>query len=426
MRIASITAGAGGMYCGSCMKDNTLANALHRLGHECLLVPCYTPLRLDEPQAEASPIFLGGLTMYLQQQYGWLRSIPGFLARWMASPWLLRKVSGSTVKIDAAQLAPMTVSMLRGTHGNQRAEVNRLIDWLADEVKPEVVLLTNVLLSGIIPELKRRLNVPVFTTLQGDDIFLEELPAPARAEAIQLIQQNCEPVTGHIATCRYYADFMAGYLGLPRDRIQVVYPGIELHHFATDSKSTNREVLNIGYLARIAPEKGFHLLVEALSKLHQMADVPKWHFQAAGYCAGYRKDYLEENRAKAQKAGWGERFTYIGEPDRAGKDNFLHNLDLFSVPTTYQEPKGLYVLEAWACGVPVVQPAHGSFPELIEESQGGLLVTPHDTTALAEGLAKLLRDTVLRRQLGEAGRKAVREKFSSAVMAKATITVIGK
>ncbi|HQR09411.1 MAG TPA: glycosyltransferase family 4 protein [Gemmatales bacterium] len=424
MRIASITAGAGGMYCGSCMKDNTLANALHRRGHECLMIPCYTPLRLDEPEAKATPIFLGGLTMYLQQQHGWLRRIPSFLARWMASPWLLRKVSGSTVKIDAAQLAPMTLSMLKGTHGYQRSEVNRLIDWLVDEVKPEVILLTNVLLSGIIPELKRRLNMPVFTTLQGDDIFLEELPAAERAEAIQLIRQNCEQVTGHIATCRYYADFMAGYLGLDRDRMRVVYPGIDLHHFASDAKPADREVLNIGYLARIAPEKGFHVLVEALSKLHQMPDVPKWQFHAAGYCAGYRKDYLEENRAKAQQAGWGDRFSYVGEPDRAGKAKFLQDLDVLSVPTTYQEPKGLYVLEAWACGVPVVQPAHGSFPELIEASQGGLLVTPHDTTALAEGLAKMLRNALLRRQMGEAGRTAVQVKFSSDVMAQATLAAM--
>lgn len=424
MRIAYITAGAGGMYCGSCMKDNTLANALHRLGHECLLIPCYTPLRLDEPAAQATPIFLGGLTMYLQQQYGWLRRIPGFLSRWLASAWLLRQVSGGAVKIQAAELAPMTLSMLKGTHGHQRSEVNRLIDWLAEEFQPEVILLTNVLLSGIIPELKRRLNVPVFTTLQGDDIFLEELPAAARAEALHLIRQNCESVSGHIATCQYYADFMAGYLDLPRDRIRVVYPGIELDHFATEIKPAEHEVLNIGYLARIAPEKGFHILIDALSKLHQMSDVPPWQFQAAGYCAAYRKEYLEENRAKAQQAGWGDRFSYVGEPDRVAKAQFLQGLDVFSVPTSYQEPKGLYVLEAWACGVPVVQPAHGSFPELIAASQGGVLVPPGNATALADGLAKLLRNATVRREMGAAGRTAVRTIFSSESMAQATLAAM--
>lgn len=424
MRIASITAGAGGMYCGSCMKDNTLAHALQALGHECLLIPCYTPLRLDEPSASSSPIFLGGLTMYLQQQYSWLRRIPTFLSKWMASTWLLRKVSGSAVKIDAGQLAPMTVSMLRGLEGNQRSEINRLIDWLADDYQPDVVLLTNVLLSGIIPELKRRLKVPIVTTLQGDDIFLEELPAPARQEAIELIRKNCGDASGHIATCHYYADFMANYLGLPRDTISVVYPGIELEHFKPGGDIVKNDVLKIGYLARIAPEKGFHQLVDALGLLNQMPDVPAWRFQAAGYCAAYRQGYLEENRQKANTAGWGDRFEYLGEPDRTAKARFLHSLDLFSVPTTYQEPKGLYLLEAWACGIPVVQPAHGAFPELIQATEGGVLVPPGDSQALANAIAALLRDAEARHCLGIQGKQAVQEKFSATAMAKATVKVL--
>jgi glycosyltransferase involved in cell wall biosynthesis len=425
MRIASITAGAGGMYCGSCMKDNTLANALHRLGHECILIPCYTPLRLDEPQASGSPIFLSGLTMYLQQQYSWLRKVPGFLARWMANPWLLRKVSGSAVKIKASDLAPMTVSLLQGMDGNQRSEVNRLVDWLANDYKPDVILLTNVLLSGIIPELKRRLNVPIFTTLQGDDVFLDELPEKDRLEAIKLIQQNCQSVSRHIATCSFYADYMAKYLGFSRDSIAVVYPGIETKHFQPVTSANKPESpLVIGYLARIAPEKGFHVLVDALCHLDQMKDVPAWTFRAAGYCAAYRQDYLAEQKRKAEAAAWGDRFEYIGEPDGKGKTAFLQSLDLFSVPATFLEPKGLYLLEAWASGLPVVQPSHGSFPELIAATDGGLLFPPHDAKALAEQLAYLLHNKEERKKLGEAGRTAVSEKFTAEAMAKATLQVL--
>lgn len=426
MRIALITAGAGGMYCGSCMKDNALAIALNGLGHECLLIPCYTPIRLDEPTASNSPVFLSGLTMFLQQQYGWLRNIPRFVARWMSSPWLLRKVSGSAVKINASDLAPMTLSVLRGMEGNQRSEIARLCDWLEREVKPDVILMSNVLLSGIMPELKRRLNVPIITTLQGDDIFLEELPAEARQEAIELIRRNCETASAHIATSQYYADFMANYLSLPRELIHVVYPGIEIQHFhaPVEQSKTEKSVLNIGYLARIAPEKGFHVLIDALCKLHAMPHVPAWRFQAAGYCAGYRKEYLEENRKKAQQAGWGNRFEYIGEPDRMDKVRFLNQLDVFSVPTTYQEPKGLYLLEAWACGVPVVQPAHGSFPELLQATSGGVLVPPGDTTALAEQIALLLRNTAERHRMGQAARQVVREKFSSQAMANGTLKLL--
>ena len=424
MRIASITAGAGGMFCGSCMKDNALAVALQALGHDCLLIPCYTPLRLDEPSAARSPIFLGGLTMYLQQQYGWFRHIPRFLSRWLASPWLLRKISGSAVKINASQLAPMTISTLRGMEGNQRSEIASLVDWLVNDYHPDVILLTNVLLSGIIPELKRQVGVPIVTTLQGDDIFLEELPEADRQQAIQLIRQNCEHVTGHIATCNYYADFMARYLGLARETIHVVYPGIDINGFESITTSKSPEPLTIGYLARIAPEKGFHELVNALNLLNAMTDLPPWKFHAAGYCAAYRQDYLEECRQTAQKSGWGDRFHYQGEPDRAGKIAFLQQLDIFSVPTTYQEPKGLYLLEAWAAGLSVVQPAHGSFPELIAATQGGLTVPPGDTPALAQAIAGLLKDTARRKQLGESGRVAVLNQFTSRHMAENTAALL--
>ena len=347
MKIASITAGAGGMYCGSCMKDNTLAHAIHQLGHECLLIPCYTPLRLDEPVAGESQVFLSGLTMYLQQKYSMLRRIPGFLARWMANPWLLRKVSGSTVKINAADLAPMTISLLQGTQGHQVSEIKRLVDWLAGTYQPDVILLTNVLLSGIIPELQRCLQVPVFTTLQGDDVFLDELPEKERHECIALIRQNCSTIAGHIATCQAYADYMAKYLDIPRSQISVVYPGIETRHYRPHHEPEPKQgPLKIGYLARIAPEKGFHVLVDALCHLQQMQGIPPWTFEAAGYCTAYRKDYLEEQRLKAEKAGWGKQFHYAGELDGKGKATFLSGLDIFSVPATFLEPKGLYVLEA--------------------------------------------------------------------------------
>lgn len=427
MKIAYITAGAGGMYCGSCMKDNTLASAVNELGHECLLIPCYTPLRLDESEANHSSIFLSGLTLYLEQNYSWLRRIPKFLAKVLAQPWLLRKVANSAVKIEASQLAPMTLSLLRGTDGNQKQEIERLDRWLSSEVKPDVIVLTSVLLSGVIPDLKQRLGVPIFTTLQGDDIFLEELPTDLRKEAIELIRQNCEHTAGHIATCRYYADFMSQYLGLSRETIHIVYPGINLEGFPTTG--TNRPDTNartIGYLARIAPEKGFHVLVDALSLLNQRNDVPPWRFRFAGYLAGHRKDYLEEQRKKAASAGWRDRFEYIGEPNRTDKIRFLEGLDLLSVPTTYQEPKGLYLLEALACGVPVVMPRHGSFPEWIEATGGGMLTEPNDPASIAEGLALLLRDEAKRQEHGRAGQQVVHERFTAKRMAEETMKVISK
>ena len=72
-------------------------------------------------------------------------------------------------------------------------------------------------------------------------------------------------------------------------------------------------------------------------------------------------------------AGLGDEFVYRGTVDRAKKVQFFHDIDVLSVPSPYHEPKGLYLLEAMACGVPVVQPNHGAFPEIIERTGGGLL-----------------------------------------------------
>lgn len=106
--------------------------------------------------------------------------------------------------------------------------------------------------------------------------------------------------------------------------------------------------------------------------------------------------------------------------DRPGKLEFFQSLDVLSVPTIYRESKGLFVLESLACGVPVVQPRHGSFPELIEATGGGRLYEPGDADALADAIAELMDDPALRAKLGEAGRNAVRASFSDEVMAEET------
>src|SRR5439155_19468876 len=157
-------------------------------------------------------------------------------------------------------------------HGHQSREFDRLVGWLAGDVKPEIVTLTNVLLSGLIPEIRRRLDVPVVAYLQGDDIFPDALPAAAREQAISLIRENCATAAGFIATSRYYADFMAGYLGVARERIDVVYPGLNLKGHDGPREFNTKPPLTIGYFARIAPEKGLHLLVDAFVHLRRQMD----------------------------------------------------------------------------------------------------------------------------------------------------------
>src|SRR5207249_9359200 len=124
----------------------------------------------------------------------------------------------------------------------------------------------------------------------------------------------------------------------------------------------------------------------------------------SGWLGANQRNYLGDIRKKLEQAGLGADVVHVECPDHASKVRFLQGCDVLSVPTTYREPKGLYVLEALANGTPVVQPAHGSFPELVDRTGGGVLVRPNDGHALAEALHRMLTDSDVRRRLGEAGK----------------------
>ena len=143
MRIAYLAAGAAGMYCGSCLHDNTLAAQLLAMGEDVVLVPIYTPIRTDEKDVSENRVFYGGINVYLQQKWPLFRRLPKWLDRWLDHPAILGRLGGRASSVDPAQLGDLTVSMLQGEAGNQRKELEVLVDWLIDEVKPDVVHLSN-------------------------------------------------------------------------------------------------------------------------------------------------------------------------------------------------------------------------------------------------------------------------------------------
>ena len=423
MRIAFITAGAAGMYCGSCMRDNALVAALHRLGHDALLIPTYTPITTDEDDASERRVFFGGVNVYLEQKFWLFRHTPWLLDRLLNFRWLLKWVSRFAVRTKYSELGDITISMLKGTHGNQAKEVEKLVAFLADE-KPDVVLFTNALLSGVVPAVKAALGVPVFITLQGDDIFLDELPDRDRRKCFELIRTNGRAVDGYISTSAYYADHMATYLGVPRDSIRVVQPGINLTGHGGPADGRGDRPLTVGYFARICPEKGFHHAVEAFIRLRHTPGAPPARLKASGWLGGNHRAYYDEQVKRLAAAGLLDDFEHVESPTHDDKVRFMRGIDVLCVPTTYREPKGLYVLEAWANGVPAVLPAHGAFTELIESTGGGLLVAPDSLDALADGLRHMLTDDAFRANAGRAGEAAVRARFTAEVMARDTVALL--
>jgi len=419
MRIAYIASGAGNMYCGSCLHDNALASALITLGHQVALVPTYTPIRTDEESVSIDQIFYGGINVYLQQNSFLFRHAPSAIDSMFNSRMLLKWISRFTSATDARELGPLTVSVLQGEEGKQRKELGKLIEWLKDSYRPEIVHLTNSMFVGFAREIKKALNVPVLCSLQGEDIFLEDLVEPYKSRALQTLRERAREVDAFIATSNYYRDFMMHYMNLPASKIHTVRLGLNIRGHGESTSVLPEEPFTIGYLARICPEKGLHLLVDALDILIRKGCNVR--LRVAGYLGKRDQEYLEKIRQTISERGWKDRFEYTGEVDRAEKIRFLNSLHVFSVPTVYQEPKGISVLEAMANRIPVVQPSHGAFPEMIEATGGGLLVQPNSPAALAEGLESLLSNPKLRLQLGNNGKDAIHRDFRDDHMAQATV-----
>ncbi len=426
MKIAYLAAGAAGMYCGSCLHDNTLATALLALGEDVVLVPIYTPIRTDETDVSERRVFFGGINAFLQQKIPLFRYTPRWVDRWLDHSALLRLLAGRGASVDPAKLGPMTVSMLSGENGNQRKELDKLVDWLIDEVRPDVVHLSNSMMLGLARKISQRCGPPVVCSLSGEDIFLEKLTPPHYEQARQLLRERAAEVHAFTALNHYYADYMAEYLDVDRQRIHVIPHGLQLEGHGQQKASVPSLPLRVGYLARICEDKGLHLLIEACERLITHHDLPEIELHAAGYLGAGDRKYLVQLEQRAGQGPLAEKFHYHGELDRAEKIDFLQSLDVFSTPTVYRESKGLPMLEALANGVPVVMPAHGTFPELIADTGGGLLCEPHDATDLAAKLAELLHAPDRARQLGQSGQQAVRSRYNAQIMAESTCSLYSK
>ena len=423
-RIAYLTSGAANMFCGSCLHDNTLARAWNKQGIDALLVPTYTPIRTDEEDVSVDQVFFGGINVYLQQKIFFFRYLPTFLDRFLDSKWLLRKATSRGLEISARALGSLTVSMLKGRHGNQRKEVKRLCNWLRNDIKPDVVLLSNLLIGGCISDLKR-LDIPVVVTLQGDDIFLEDLIEPFKTQAIDILRQIVPDVSGFLVHSEYYRDYMMSLLQIPSEKIYVVPLGIDTQDVVpVASDSTHPRT--IGYLARMSREKGLHVLVDAFIALKQMPETEDVKLHLAGWRGVTNQQFADEQIQRLKDAGLEESFVDYGTVDREGKFTLLNNSDLLCVPTIYKEPKGLFVLEALAHGVPVVLPQHGAFPEVINDVGGGELVPPRDPQALAKCWYDLLQNRAALSELGNQGREAVLSRRDAETMANKTLEVLNQ
>jgi glycosyltransferase involved in cell wall biosynthesis len=411
------------MYCGSCLRDNALAAELIREGHDVTLLPFYTPTLTDEENvSRQEQVFFGGISVYLEQHLSWFRRGRHLIDRLIDAPAFIKAFTSGSIAVDPKQLGALTVSTLRGVNGHQRKEIDKLIEFVAAEPPPDVINIPYTLLISLAAPLKRALDRPVVITLQGEDLFLQGLPEPYRTEALELVRSQVADVDLFIAVSDYYARFMSDYLRIPASKMRVATLGVNTGDLSVTTR-TSREPFTIGFFARIAPEKGLHNLAEAYRVLRTRKGLPPARLVAAGYLPPEHKPYLRAIAEQLRAAGLGEEFVYRGAVDRAKKVRFFHEIDVLSVPSGYHEPKGLYLLEAMACGVPVVQPNHGAFPEILARTGGGVLSRTESGADVAGAIYELWNDPARAAALGRAGAEGVRRHYTVQHMATGVLKV---
>lgn len=420
MRIAYLTAGTAGMYCGACSRDLTVIRGLLARGHDVYAVPLYTPLKIEgrEP-LPLTDVFLGGINVYLQQQAPLFGQAPEAVRRLLDHPALLNFASRFAVSNRAADLGPMTVSVLSGSEGRQKQELRRLLDFLRREPKPDLVMITNSLLSAVAPEVKRKLGAAVVCGLQGEEDFLGQMPEPYRSQGQQLLRRHSAAVGLFVAPYTAHAEKMAAYLGVPPDRIRVVPTGLEVDRYRHQGPRV-REPFTVGYLGVITPGKGLDLLVEAWVRLVRQQDRAV-RLRIAGKVLD--KAYWRALRARIRAAGLVAQKEYLGEVDLDTKRQFLRSLSVLCQPSRFAEARGLVAMEAMASGVPVVVPRRGVFPEMMELTGGGLMVEPENSAALAEALARLQDNPDEADRLGRQGAEGIAGHYAAEKVVEQTLAV---
>jgi glycosyltransferase involved in cell wall biosynthesis len=400
------------------MRDNSLARHLIEHGHEVTMLPTYLPHLLDEKSAgsENSPIFLGGINVYLQHKFTIFRKSPKWLDNLFNSEALLRWMAGKRGMTTPRELGEITLSTLQGKDGPLVKEVDKVIDWFKQYGQPDVLILSTILLAGVGRAVREELTLPVIGFLQGEDGFLDSLLPEYREDAWSLLGSDARKLDACVSPSHYFAGHMGNQLGIPDNKIQYLPNGISLDGYDGVRKKADHPT--IGYFARICPEKGLDLLVDAFIELKKSRSHAELRLEIAGTLPAENLTYLDEQKRKIYRAGLGDFVEIKTNLSRSEKIRFLKGLSLFCVPVRSAEAFGLYVIEAMAAGVPVVLPDHGSFPEIIKETGGGIFYPMDYPSGLTHALSTMLSDTEQAKQFGEQGREAVHNKYSNVQLAK--------
>lgn len=410
------------MFCGGCLRDNALVAALRQRDQNVLMVPLYLPMTLDEPdQSEGTPTFFNGINVYLDQKYKLFRKGPQWLHKLAGSPRLLKLLSKRAVKTNPAEVGDLTLSMLEGELGNQARELDELIAFLRNqEEKPDVVVLSNALMMGMVRKIRLELDAPVIVALQGEDWFVNSLPEQFREKCWQHLVHRAREADLFVAPSQFYAAEMMRNLQIEPERMRIVHNGINLDGYMQAAVAPHPP--SLGYFARMCEEKGLGLLVDTYIELKRRDRVPHFKLRVGGGCGPADEPYVDQLKERMRKARCLKDAEFYPNLSRGDKLAFFRQLTVFCTPAMYGESFGLYLIEALAAGIPAVQPRVAAFPEIFETIGGGELAEGNPV-ALADAIMPFLRDPNTAREYGERVRESTHNVFSIDLMAERMMAV---
>ena len=421
MKICQLVPGSGGtFYCQNCLRDLALVRALRRQGHDVIMLPLYLPPAGDGADVrQETPIFFGGINVWLQEHFPMFRKTPRWIDRLFDASWMLKQAAAREGSTNAAELGPMTLSMLEGRKGNQKKEFERLVAWLDGHERPDIIHISNALLLGLALEIKRALGVPIVCSLQDEEPWVDTMHDPFSQRCWETMTSNAACVDLFLATSAWYAGRMSARMNIPRERITVILLGVEMDGVVPAKLDFDPPV--IGFLSRLSESQGFGVLVDAFIELKQDPALKNLRLRATGGCTDADRPLVKSIRAKLRASGIEESVEFLSDFREPQRREFLRSLSVLSVPAPQGEAAGIELLEAMAHGVPVVQPRVGSYPEIIAATGGGLLYDQEEPGALAAALRSLLCNPEQARALGQRGRAAVAEQFTIDRVARNTV-----
>ena len=412
MKIVNIVPGFGGtFYCGNCLRDSGYTKSLIKLGHDAMMLPIYLPLTLEHGvEKDTNPIFYGAVNIYLKQNFKIFRKMPVWMEQLFNSSAILRYAAKKAGSTRTEGLEEMTISMLMGKQGNQDTELQELIDFLKNHEKPDVVHLSNALLLGLARQIKEQLNVPVVCSLQDEDVWVDAMNDFYRKKVWKLMSERGKDVDAFIAVSDYYAAEMKDKMNIPNEKMHIVPIGIDSSIYRYSEPEESPQV--IGYISRMYEEHGFGLLIDAFIKFKQKPEFKDVLLKLSGGYTADDKKFVNKQIKKLKQAGIFNDVEFIEDHLAERRYEFFNKLTILTVPVLKGEAFGTYQLESMACGIPIVQPALGAFPEIVKQTGGGVIFSPNTAEVMSEKWAEVLSNPKQIEEMSKLGKKSVKEKFS--------------